>query len=261
MKPKCVIYALCLLVALSTTSSAETLSVTGTRFEAEVIPGEHIVHTITVKISEGDPPVDLNAMIFGYGLSLESSKITLRPDEDLSPYSATDFLKITPTQVSLFPGESKTIVLEGDVPMDVGSGGRYALVKIETDALGKGVVGVVMAVVVPVRLTVSGTDLVETGEITDLRISEDKVSAIFESTGNHHYLAGAEAVLKDEGGNVVANYSTASRIDPLLPMTSHLFEVQFDSKNGLTPGTYTVEVSVIHENGTVLDTEEAIFEV
>jgi len=261
MKTKYFTYMLCLLMAFSMTASAGTLSVGGSRFEAEIIPGDHITHEITVNIAEDDEPVDVKAGVFGYGLSLEGSKQPLGSEDDLSPYSAADFLEVTPTKANLKPGEPTKFVLEGEVPVNVGTGGRYALVKIETDAQGSGKVGVITAIVIPVRLTISGSDIIETGEITDLKVSDEKVSAIFENTGNHHYLASAEAVIKDKGGDVVANYSIPLQIDPLIPTTSRLFDILLDQEMELPTGSYTVEVSVIHEDGTVLDTEETTFEV
>jgi hypothetical protein len=266
MRHDFVICALCLFVAISALEPVCGLTVSGGRFVEDVSPGDHINHVMTVSVDESDEPIDATAKLFGCGMDLKGMRQVLMPEDDVSPYSATSFLKVTPERVSLEPGKPVKIVLEGDVPENVGSGGRYAIVIIGTTPKDSGFVGVGFstAVEVPVYLTIDGTELIETGDITELDVSSDIVSVIFENTGNHNYKATAEAVLKDESSEVVASASTPSDLESsnsMIPTTSRLFEIDLAPETDLSPGTYTVEVSVIHEDGTVLDTEETTFEV
>ena len=259
MDSKLVICAVCLLLAISTDALAASLTVTGALFEEEVSPGDHISHEITLSIGETDKPTDATAGIFGYGLGTDGAKIALSPDEDISPYSASEFLIISPKNVTFHPGEGVVFVIEGDVPKDVGSGGRYAIASIDTAPQGSGPVGIALAAIAPIRLTIAGTDLIETGVINELSFSEYTASVLFENTGNHHYGAFAEAYVKDGQGEVVATASSSS--DKIIPTFSRLFNAQFDQGEYIAPGSYIVEVKVIKDDGTVLDTEETIFEV
>jgi len=155
--------------------------------------------------------------------------------------------------------------LEGRIPEDVGSGGRYAVVNIKTEPMGNGSVGVITAIDVPIMLTIKGSELIETGEITDTNVLDDDggllFDLMFENTGNHHYKASSVAVIKDVNGEVVAEASTPLEVSSILPENVRQFKIQLDPEANLAPGTYTVEATVIHEDGTVLDTEEATFEV
>lgn len=256
--------ALCLLMVLSVIGPAAGLRLDGAVLMKEVAPGEHINHEMNVQVEEGAEPVEVHAEIFGYGMTPGSSRCQLNPEEDISPYSARDFLTLASESASLEPGKPATLVLEGDIPEDVGSGGRYALVNIQTAPQGSGSVGVITAILVPVLLTIGGTELVETGEITDLAVSEAGdvgfvASVLFDITGNHHYGASANAVLKDEKGNVLAEGSAPG--ETMIPEFSWTFKIKLDAEADLESGTYTVEAKVVKSDGTVLDTEETTFEV
>ena len=256
MKFKFALGALLFFLALSATVNASDLTVSGGIFKADVIPGEQIEHKIAISIGDNTNSTTANAGLFGYGLTLTGGIGPTPSEKDTNPYSARGFLNISPESAILNPDESVTFVLIGKIPEDVGSGGRYALVYIDTPPRGSGQVGIALAAIIPVILTISGSDLNETGEITNLTASIDNISAIFENTGNYHYKASAEAVLKDDKGNVIANATAPLTFTSIIPTASWLFEMAFDNETNLNSGTYTVEVSVIHENGTVLDTAE-----
>lgn len=260
-------FALITLFALSllvTTSAG--FSVSGSILKTEVNPGQEVVHVMTVKNGEDALPLlDLTAEVFGFGISPTGGNLKFSSEEDTSPYSARAFFEVSPNKFSLGPGESQEVVLEGRIPEDVGSGGRYAVVNIKTEPMGSGNVGVITAIDVPIMLTIKGSELTETGEITDIKVLEndDGLFALlmFENIGNHHYKASSEAVIKDESGEVVAEVSTVVDASSILPENVRQFKIQLDQETDLAPGTYTVDVSVIKEDGTVLDTEEATFEV
>jgi len=264
MKHRFVICALCLLVALSAIEPVYSITVAGGTFIEDVSPGDHINHEMIVSIDEAEGPIDVTAKLFGCGMSPDGMRQVLMPEDDISPYSAMKFLRVTPERATLEPNKPVKILLEGDVPEDIGSGGRYAIVMISTAPKNSSAgISFATAVEVPVYLTITGTDIIETGAITDMNISVDSVSIIFQNTGNHNYKATAEFLLKDESGDVVAEASTPSdltSINSMIPTTSRLFEVDLIPEDELTHGTYTVEARVIHTDGTILDTEVKPFE-
>jgi len=251
---KFAIFGFCLLLALSTTGSG--LTFINALLEKNVTPGEEIYHEITIGLSGNETAMPAVGGIYDYGMGLDGARIPREDDKEMAPYSAVGFLRLTPESATIEPGKPAKFVIEGKIPEDVGSGGRYALVEIHTPPQGSGQIGIALATIVPIRLTISGTDLIETGEITDLNATADEVSLIFKNTGNHHFKASARAELKDKDGKIVSSAEAPLMDTALVPTASYLFKMAFNGDTGLAPGTYTAEASVIHVNGTVLDTEE-----
>lgn len=106
------------------------LGVSGVIFEADVSPGDSISHEMTVSLREGEMPLDLVVRVEDWNQSIDGVN---QPQEEMagqSTYSARSFLKAEPSKFHIDPGESRKIVLRGDVPLDVGAGGRYALIGI-----------------------------------------------------------------------------------------------------------------------------------
>lgn len=262
----CLIWILAsILLAIGTASAS--LDVSGAIFEATVSPGQHINHTMIVNTEASDQPMDFVVEVMGFGRSLDGATAEIKSDQDTSPYSARPFLRVSPSSFHLEPAGIKEIVLEGVVPSDVGEGGRYALVNIRSLPMGKGTVGVAVAVDVPVRLTIADTKLVKTGEITSLSLDKplsrkgQNISLIFNNTGNYHYIALAEAVLEDRKGNILANASTPLTFSSIIPRTSRLFKISLIPRSELIPGSYDINSTVKLEDGTVLATKEIGFEI
>jgi hypothetical protein len=257
-------FSIGLILVLLAISPAMGIKVTGVVYVTDVTPGEHIEHQMTVDVGDTGEPVDIVAQLSGCGMALDGSRVPLPINEDTSPYSATGFLKITPERVSVVPGTNAMIVLDGTVPQDVGTGGRYALVNIATVPKSGEQIGVSSAVEIPVFLTINGTDLIETGEITDINVTKSDdggllVGVMFNNTGNHHYKANAMAILKDDKGNVVSDVSVPSE-NSILPTYKRFFTIPFGQKNDLSQGIYAIEVSVAEENGVVLDSKKIQYE-
>jgi len=260
MRSRFAICALFMLLVLSAIAPASGRRVDGSILKADVTPGEHIRHEMTLKIGEDEQAVDAKADIMGFGTNINGGNDYVVPDNDTSPYSARTFLKIEPESVHLEPGVPVKVILEGDVPEDVGSGGRYAIINIHTIPQGSGTVGFATSILVPIYLKINGTDLVMTGEITGINVSNDGVLSIsFENTGNYHYGVSAEVLLKDEGDNIVK--SVSSKNGTALPAVPYPFTISLNPEGDLTSGTYAIEAKVIRRDGTVLDTEDANFKV
>lgn len=237
----------------------------GSILKGEVDPGQEFVHPITVKNEVDASPQNFRVGVYGFGISPTGGNIKYDSDHDTSPYSARTFLKATPLEFSLGPGESQKVLLEGKIPEDVGPGGRYAVVNIKTEPMVGGDVAVITAVDVPVMLTISGSELIETGEITDLEVSEGDEGPVarlmFENTGNHHYKAISEVVIEDESGEVLVKAATPLNPSSILPTNVRQFQIRFGQGVDLAPGTYIAKASVIRADGLVLDVEEATIDL
>lgn len=241
------------------------LTVSGSYFDAEVAPGQHIEHNMNISTDPGDRAIDLQVDVLGFGRNLQGQNVELKPEEDLGPYTARPFLKVSPRNFTLSPGAYQKVLLEGDVPSDVGEGGRFALVYIHSNATGSGNVGVVVAIEVPVRLTIAGTRLDKRGEIASLNLGKpvsrerQNVSLIFKNTGNYNYYATAEAFLKDRNGTVISNASTPATPNSILPATSKQFDLSIAPKLRLPSGSYRIDSMVKLDNGTILASKEIEF--
>jgi len=251
------------------------LGTTGAKLEKQVAPGEHFTHLMQVKTDASDQPMNLNVTIFGFGQYPQGADRELIASQDISPYTARPFLTVSPVSFHLDPGETQDVTLEGDIPMDVGSGGRYALVNIKSGITGQGPVGIIQAIDVPILLTITGSEILDRGEIENLSIkqpiSADKQTLFlsFMNTGDHHYLPKMDAIVKDENGIIIAsNVSVSSVLSQisLLPTYTRLFEFDLIPKIPLKPGTYNLNATIstagaFRVNGTVLATKDISFEI
>ncbi|MDM7940836.1 MAG: hypothetical protein QUS07_10925 [Methanothrix sp.] len=238
------------------------LGVSGVVFEADVSPGESISHEMIVSLREGEKPLDLVVVVEDWNQSIDGVN---QPQEEMagqSIYSARSFLKAEPSKLHIDPGESKKIAVRGDVPLDVGAGGRYALIGIYSipEKAGEETensVGVSVAVNALVRLTISGTELSKQGDITSMRMDDNcqNLSLVFKNEGNYHFKASARAFLKDSVGNILAT-SSSPLSSNILPEASRLFQLTLVPDEELKRGSYFVNASVESEDGTLLASKE-----
>ncbi len=246
------------------------LGVEGVIFEAEAAPGQHVDHEITVSLRDNEAPMDLQVDIQDWGQTLEGSNQELE-EGAVAIYSAKGFLKASPSSFHLEPGESQKVLVEGDIPEDVGPGGRYALISVHSlptvgeDEGSEGSVGVAVAINALVRLTISGTEISRIGEITDIRAEDpseecQNISLIFKNTGNYHYKACAKASLKDKKGNLLTNSSSPVSSN-IIPSAARIFSLSLTPEKDILPGTYSISAIVEEEDGTVLATKETEIEI
>jgi hypothetical protein len=253
-----------LMLFVSTVSGG--LGVQGVTIEADVAPGEHFSQDIIVYITETDSPMDLLVDVMGYGQSPYGGGTEISPDDDLSPYTARPLLKASPASFHLDPGAKQVVAMEGDVPADVGAGGRYAIVNIHSQPMGNGTVGISLAINVPVRLTIEGTDQVKTGEIESLKLDQpasgvqQNASLIFKNTGNCHFPFKVDATLEDKTGQVLANTSVPLS-SSIVPTCSRTIELPFRPLAELKAGNYNINATVALEDGAPLAGKEINFKV
>ena len=247
--------------------ASSALGVEGVIFEAEAAPGQHVSHEITVSLRENEDPMDLQVDIQDWSQTLDGSNQE-QEDGAVASCSAKGFLQASPASFHLESGGLQKVLVEGEIPEDVGSGGRYALISVhslpsvEEEEDSEGNVGVAVAINALVRLTISGTELLRRGEITDMKIEDpsscehQNISLIFKNTGNYHYKACAKAALKDDEGNLLAN-SSSPLSSNIIPSASRIFSFSLTPEKELLPGTYCISTIVEQEDGSILATKEA----
>lgn len=260
--------AVILLLAFAPASSG--LGLEGVIFEAEAAPGQHVSHEMTVSLRENEAPMDLQVDILDWAQTLDGSN--QEPEDGVkSNYSARGFLQASPVSFHLKPGGSQKVLVEGDIPIDVGSGGRYALISVhslapEEEEESEGSVGVAVAINALVRLTIAGTEISKTGEMTGMSIEaptsneRQNISLTFNNKGNYHYKAIAKAALKDKDGNLLAS-SSSPLSSNIIPSAARIFSICLTPEEKLLPGTFYIDATVEEEEGNVLASKETEVEV
>jgi len=251
-------------VAAASTAVAAGLGVTGALLDVTMPPGSTHVHTMTV--SNGFTyALDIQVEARGLGQELDGSYIPLTSEEDHSPYSALTYIAlIDKSSLHLEPGASEVVKATINAPSDAAPGTRYACIYIYSAATGEGPVGVSVAAIVPVVVTVPGATQVKTGEITGLTVSELKsgqpieISTTFKNMGTYHYKAMNQVIIKDGAGEVFSDSATALTASSIIPTFSRLSTascIPADPDKGLPPGEYSVVSKVTLDDGTLLGVE------
>lgn len=246
--------ALGLILALAQPALAG-LRVVGAKIEAQVSPGSETSYNIKV-VDNSDVPMDIAIEVKGYGTSAEGTLKVLEPEEDASPYSAREFLTVSPDSFHLEPGESQDVTVTAKIPAEVGNGGRYAVVFIHTIP-GEGSFAVVTAVAVPVILTISGSKLTKDSEVTEVSFGEVTSEEPLEATvtvankGNHHYKPQVEAKIR-AADKVVATCAPVTSGSSLIPGHSQQLKLGIVADEPLPAGRYEVEIEVRDEAGNLV---------
>jgi hypothetical protein len=271
MKMRSTIVALLLgfsLILPAIVPACASFTAAGVLYQADVTPGQHIEKEIKLSTGAEDQPMNLTAEIIGLGQNLDGGYTMIKADEDNGLYTARSFLNVSPSQFHLDPGGSNKVLISGDVPSDIGDGARYAIASIRGSPKGSGPVGVALVLNVPILLTVSGTNLSKTAEITGLDMSEPvhdnqkNATLMLKNTGNTHYKAMVEAILKDNEGNIISNSTTAQlALPPILPEKSRKFVISLKSNKMIEPGNYALNVTAYSDDGMVLAVKETKFDV
>lgn len=249
---------------------SHALAVEGVIFDAEVSPGEKIAHEMTVSLGEGESPMDLAVEIDDWVQSEDGVNLPLESRASPGPYSARGFLTVEPHRFHIEPGGIEKVTVKGNVPEDVGSGGRYALIniyslpgKVKEDAENS--VGISVAVSALARLIIAETDQIRRGEIEEANLfnvsrRHQNLTILFENTGNCHFKAGAEAILMGRDGKFLGR-SSSPLSSNILPGARRRFLLSLLPEKELEPGRYFINATMTCENGTLLATKELEFDL
>jgi hypothetical protein len=229
------------------------LHVTNAILVAEVAPGDIIIHKMEASIASNDSPMDL---------IVEVSDLENISDE----YSAKTFVTLDQTEYHLEPGVPQEIVATVRVPMDVSNGGKYAVVIIRQKPKETGV-NIVVAVNVRLYLTVKDSQLVHTGEITNINAGDAisgkpvEFTTTFRNTGNHHFKFKEVLSISNSQGEELDKIYTSLSAASVIPSLVDDIKATYIPKSSLPLGKYSLKVTVMLDDGTVLDEAEGNFEV
>lgn len=249
------VLAACLLLALASPALAGGLTVYSGKIETSVIPGSDNTYSMKVE-NTSDAPMDIGVEVKGYGMSATQDFIVLEPKDDGNPYTALELLAVSPASFHLEPGKAQIITITSKIPSGIGNGGRYAIVFIHTAPTG-GAIGTISAVAARVLLTISGSKLDTTSQITGVSLakatSQEPAGVTFTvaNNGNYHFKPQLQATLRN-GDKVVATTAVVAPGWPIIPGYSRQFKLDFTGAAPLPAGTYQVDVEVKDESGNLI---------
>ena len=252
--------ALAALVLL-TSPALSQLGISPGSMDMQVPEGQHSLPSITVR-NDSDKPMDFEVKLAGYGHNLRGSTEVLEPDTN--PLSAVEHITFNPTRFHLEPGERQDVALTVSIPPGT-DGGRYAVVLVVGTPAGDEPVQTVSRLGVLVRLTVTGSHLVEQGGIESIgseAVESGKpipVKATYANQGNVHYRVQSTVTIFDGGGDILD--VVRSRLTMVLPGYSRDLVADWIPDRELEPGVYDALARVSLEDGTLLAEAEGSFEV
>ena len=257
-----------LMTLVVTPASANPgLTVNGALLITDVTAGQTLTHKIIVSISDKDSATDISVQVVGMQQSQAGASELLEPSKDTGDYSARAYITVDKESFHLEPGGSQELTATINIPSDVGAGGRYAIINIQTKPAGQGSVGVITAVNIPIYLTIKDSQLIHTGKITGITTSEPlsgqpvDILTTFQNTGNHHFKVKSEVTVSDAQGEVLDTIYTALTPSSLIPTMSSQLKATYIPKGELTPGVYTIKSKVMRDDGTILDETSGSFTV
>ena len=260
-----VVLIVLMLLAAPPVAADKGLKVEGAILTATVTPGQNLTHEMTVSIGTDDEATDITVRVGEFGQSLTGTYELLETVGN-SSLSACPFITLDKESFHLEPGGAEVVTATIRVPADVGAGGRYALIHIETGPTGGGGVGTISAVNVPVALRVKDTTLLRQGEITELDIEVAggqtlNLDTIFHNTGNYHFQIKGEITISKFKGQTLKNIPVPLISGPIIPNMSLQLEAKYEPEKALAKGIYIVKSQVMLEDGTVLAETTAAFRV
>lgn len=246
-------------------SPVAAISVSGAKYMGSIAPGKTDNHIITVSLGANEKATDIQIDVLGFGQGIDQDYVSLNPEDDIGQYSGRKFITLSKSTVHLEPGSAQEVKATISLPQNVGSGGRYALISVH--ALGRPGDFITTAVTIPVLITVSGTEPVESGSIVsvdtgDVIIGQPiKITTTLKNTGDiHYYFTQNVVTIRDTKGNLVGNYSSPPSIYAILPGNTVHYNAKPTIQN-LPIGTYTADSKIVLGDGRVLDEKSATFEV
>ena len=183
------------LLLLSTTCPVLALTVGysgGKGLNPQVSPAEVYTQTLTVNIGKNESATDILIEVFGYHDG-DNGVESVPVEKDNSLYSARAYIQPGRIIVHCEPGETKESQVNITIPADAETGGHYATLRFSTVPKEGNNVGIVSAIVLPIRFTVASGPLVHTGEVTGVTAGKAvsgkpiDIYTSLKNTGNHHF--------------------------------------------------------------------------
>jgi hypothetical protein len=256
-----VFLTVCLALIQASPVLAGGLSVSGGKIEVSVNPGSSLTHIINVE-NTSDTAMNIAVNVEGYGETDSNDFVALAAADDTGPYSARSWLAASPSSFSLATGGTQAVTVTINVPVGTGSGGRYAIVMIQTVPDSGQQVATVSAVAARVLLTVTGYSTDTSSQITAIdpvASTSDNPAGIMvtlTNNGNYNYNPQIQTTLKN-GDKAIATGAFMNPGWPILPGYSRQYQMTFTGQGTIPAGKYQVDVTVKDDAGNVITSATA----
>ncbi len=236
----------------------------GKGLNPEVEPGEQYSQRLSVKVAENDAPTDVLIEILGYRDG-DSGVEPVSILDDTNKYSAVGFIEPKTTTVHCEPGDSKEAIININIPPDAASGGRYAVIRFSTVPKNGNSIGIISAIVLPLKFTIEGDTLIHSANIVGLNVNKTvsgqsiELFTAVKNTGTHHFNMKGQIEIRDPSDKLIDTIYFNS-FSPI-PESIKNVKTVYLPKQELPLGTYSLKSKIMLEDGTVLDEAEGSFEV
>ena len=243
------------------------LTVSNAVIVGDVIPGQTLTWSSVVSIGASDPATVITVQVDGMTQAPDGTLGVLTPSQDTGSYTARPFITVDQTSFPLNPGASQTINATIQVPQDVGAGQRFAMINIQTQATPGNGINTISAVNVPVYLTISGSQMIDTGKISSLTTGNITtgqpitVTTNFENTGNEHFKIEGQITITNASGTIIDTIGIPETTSNVMPGLTRQIVTPVTAAGTLSPGTYTVQSQIMLDDGTALDQSTTTFTV
>lgn len=232
----------------SALAARESLSVSPTKAEFKLTPGQQIGSSIKIKNS-GD--VAMNVEIVTELFTVKNEYYDQEFKQSDNHLAANNWFDFAQGSYYLEPKQEKTVNYNVAVPKDAEPGGHYVAIITQTKSNGVASAGVfeIRRIASLMYFQISG-DITKTGSIESLetdywqKASPINTKLMLRNSGNTHYRADGVIILK----NIFNKEIKRTSFDVLLlPNTSRLFESRLE---GLKfPGFYKLETNIVFPQG------------
>ena len=258
--------SLSVIVLFASVYATPSLNVKNDIINVQIQPGQSYTHTMTVINGSTTEPLDLQVEADGLGQGPDGSLLILPVSLDVSSYSARTFItNIDKTSFHLDPNGSQDVNVTITVPSGTAPGEKYAAVYLYSQPVDQDKVGIRLASIIPVIITVPDFTSNSTGQITEVSVptaitgQSIEIDTILKNTGNVRLNNITDFVtLSNASGKVLLNTQEALSSPSILPAFSRMLTVY---SSDLAKGNYTVKSVVKQNNGTIIDSKTITFSV
>ena len=252
------------IICMMASSAYAGLAVSGAKIQDSVVSGAVKSYALSVSDTT-DAPMDIEIEIKGLGNYLSGALKPIDAEEDLSPYTAREWVTASPSSFHLDPGQSQAVNVTVNVPNDIGDGGRYAIVYIHNNPSGTSGIVFVTAIAAQVILTIEGSNPIISGDIVSIDTPQAESEQLFsatatiQNTGNYHYKITCNGTVKNNLGQVVGTSWQTDSVYNLIPTFSQRIDIPLNISQELSPGTYSLEIEAYTQDGIFLDRGSTTF--
>jgi len=253
------------IISTAIVFAAPDFNVTNDMINVTMDAGQSYTSKITVTDQSATEPMDLQIEVDGLGQGLDGASLALSASQDTSPYSARTFCSIDKTTLHMEPGAAGYVNATVSVPSGKNSGEYYASIYMYTSSADPNKVGVRLAILVPVIVTIPGFSPSRTAQMTGPTVSQVtsgqtiEAVTILKNNGNCRISSATDTIsLYNSTGTQISQSVITLGSPSILPGYSRQITSHFTSQ---PVGSYSVKSLIVMGDGTQLGPQTLTFNV